>query len=150
MQHYKKLLHHGPNNPGDVHFRGASNTAPAPLTKKSKSDHIRYVGYFFNLDLDWTYQADMITTKLRETLCTIQTTTFNSFDTISALNTVISGKLNYLLQIITPSPSQLKTWDTLIKEIARSKVSLIRSQPTPSDHSNQAHWQWGARTHLTV
>ena len=119
-----------PNNQGDVHFRGANNTAPAPLTKKSKADHIRYLGYFFNLDLDWTHQADMITSKLRETLCTIQSTTFTSFDTISALNAVIAGKLNYLLQIITPSPSQLNTWDTLIKDISRSKVRLGRSQPT--------------------
>jgi hypothetical protein len=119
-----------PNNQGDVHFRGANNTAPAPLTKKSKTDHIRYLGYFFNLDLDWTHQADMITSKLRETLCTIQSTTFTSFDTISALNAVIAGKLNYLLQIITPSPTQLNTWDTLIKDISRSKVRLGRSQPT--------------------
>ena len=98
-----------PNEHGDVHFRGANNTAPAPLTRKLKSEYIRYLGYFFNLDLDWSYQADSITSKLRETLCTIQSSAFNSFDTISALNAVISGKLNYLLQIITPSPTQLKT-----------------------------------------
>ena len=105
----------------DVYFRPLNySSIHSPLAKKSQSESIRYLGFLMNLDLDWTHQHDKITNKLKLTQSVMESANLTPHDTITALNAVISGKLNYLFQVITTPPKTLKKCDSLLLNAARA------------------------------
>lgn len=126
-----------PSSNENVHFRPFDDENHAPLTKKLQSESIRYLGYLINLDLDWSHHHNNITNKLQTAQSIIENANLTPHDAITALNSVISGKFNYLFQVMTVPPKTLAIWDKLLLNAARAKVRCGTSQSSLQIHTHK-------------
>jgi hypothetical protein len=119
-----------PDAAGNVYFRGADDTDESlPLERVNSDTPVRYLGFKIALNLDWNTHIDEITEKLLVSAALVKQARLTSHDATTAINAVLIGRLNYLLQVITPTPAQLSKWDSITLDAVRSKVHIGKSQP---------------------
>ena len=120
-----------PKSEGTVYLRERDNSddVSQPLTWVPPTHPVRYLGYKITLTLDWSYHIKDISDKLSLSAEIIKQAGVTSHDAITAINSVLIGRLNYLFQVITIPPAKLKEWDQILLAAVRTKVKLGKSQP---------------------
>ena len=69
-----------------------------------ESHPVKYQGFHIALDLDWKFQFQLVTDQMEMASTLLRPTKITAFEAVTVINSVIGGRLQYLLQIINPPP----------------------------------------------
>ena len=96
-----------------------------------ESHPVKYLGFHIRvaLDLDWKYQFQLVTDQMEMASTLLRPTKITAFEAITVINSIIGGRLQYLLQIINPPPELSAKWDSLLLNIPVLKSGAGAQQP---------------------